>query len=214
MNSAAQSGPTLALVEAFAKRLPRDPAPGLPWRANLALYLDCLSTYNRAFNLVGRQRPKDILDDLVSDSFHLAELLTDLGAGEATLALDCGAGAGLPGIPLRMTWQNGEYVLAETRQKRALFMQNVLARLDLPRTRVFHGDAAKFPSAPDIVISRAWREPRAALDFAAKILAPGGFVVLFARALAPQPPFETVLAREYDSPGGKRAILALRHAAS
>lgn len=212
--SATPAADTMALVADFARSLPSDPAPELPWRQNLAFYLERLSFYNRSFNLVGKQGPEDILADLAQDSFQLAALLEELPIGDAPLSLDCGAGAGLPGIPLRMIWQKGEYVLAETRSKRALFMQNVLASLKLPKTRVFHGDAGKFSSRPDIVISRAWLPPQAALDFANSALGENSFAIIFARVAPPpsHPAFLPALSREYDSPGGKRILWAMRHA--
>ena len=204
----------MSLVADFASSLPRDPAPDLPWRQNLAFYLERLSFYNRSFNLVGKQGPAEILNDLARDSFHLAALLEELPTGDAPLSLDCGAGAGLPGIPLRMIWQKGEYVLAETRGKRALFMQNILASLKLPKTRVFHGDAAKFTERPDILISRAWLPPQAALDFAKSALGENSFAIIFAGDAPPpvHPAFVPALSREYDSPGGKRILWAMRHA--
>lgn len=57
---------------------------------------------------------------------------------------DFGAGAGLPGIPLRMFWQEGEYWLVEAREKRALFLGTVLARHPLPQTKVFQGRVEAF----------------------------------------------------------------------
>lgn len=205
---------TMALVDEFARSLPADPAPDLPWRQNLAFYLERLAFYNRSFNLVGKRGPEYILADLAQDSFQLAVLLCKLPIGDAPLSLDCGAGAGLPGLPLRMIWQKGEYVLAETRGKRALFMQNILASLKLPKTRVFHGDASKFSARPDIVISRAWLPQQAALDFAKSKLRENSFAIIFAKDAPPpsHPAFLPAFSREYDSPGGKRILWAMRYA--
>jgi len=120
--------------------------------ASLAIYLEMLSSWNRRINLVGHVAWTEILDDLVADSLHLAAFLASsevaglLGsAGGEPVALDFGAGAGLPGIPLRILWPRGDYVLIEVRAKRAVFLAEALARLSLPRTTVFSGRAEEAP---------------------------------------------------------------------
>ena len=36
---------------------------------------------------------------------------------------DLGAGAGIPGIPLRLVWDSGTFTLVEVREKRVLFLE-------------------------------------------------------------------------------------------
>lgn len=203
---------TAALVAEFAAGLPWEFEPRTGWRDKLVLYLDRLAAYNRAFNLVGPESIADILAGLVMDSFQLAGLLRGLPLPEKPLALDCGAGAGLPGIPLRMIWQEGEYMLIEQRRKRALFLENVLAELRLPGTKVFAGDAFKVSGPADLVLSRAWMPAAKFLDYCAARLVEGGHAIIFARdeIRLEHPAFMKAMEIEYSSPTGARKILAAR----
>ena len=96
---------------------------------------------------------------------------------------DLGAGAGLPGVPLRILWERGEYWLVEAREKRALFLSTALARIPLPGTRVFRGRTETFMPGrqADLVLSRAFMPWREVLGLVRDHLAPGGRVILLTR---------------------------------
>ena len=133
------------------------PSAALP---ALATYLALLTKWNKVMNLVGTRSWQETLRVLLVDSFHLADFLESLDLPEAPQVWDLGAGAGLPGIPLRMVWQRGHYYMVEAREKRALFLSTVLASVPLPGTHVFRGRAEDFfgraPKAADMVVSRAF----------------------------------------------------------
>ena len=74
----------------------------------LAAYLGLLQTWNRKINLVGPARWPEMLEGLVADSWHLAELLAGLDLPPQPVTFDFGAGAGIPGVPLRLFWGAGE----------------------------------------------------------------------------------------------------------
>jgi len=154
----------------------------------LAQYLALLTKWNKAMNLVGTRSWEETLDTLIVDSFHLADFLPGLGLPAQPVCFDLGAGAGLPGIPLRLLWRDGEYTLVETREKRALFMQTVLAAVDLGQTTVFRGRAEDFflqSGRADLIISRAFMPWRELLDFVSGPLAPEGRIVFLTLAPAP-----------------------------
>lgn len=184
----AVSGPPCtpaALEEAAAKLGFSLSAEGLE---SLAAYLALLEKWNKVMNLVGPGSWRDIFDSLIVDSLHLAGLVAGLPLPPAPLCRDLGAGAGLPGIPLRMLWQAGHYTLVEAREKRALFLKTVLASRALPGVSVFQGRAEVFMAAQppaDLTVSRAfmpWRDVLALID---PHTAPGGFCVFL--TLAPMP---------------------------
>ena len=130
----------------------------------LAEYLGLLMKWNKVMNLVGADSWESCLEKLVSDSLHLASYLKrrkDIlfkSLSNAAQIWDLGSGAGLPGIPLRILWQEGEYWLVEAREKRALFPATVLSRLMLPHTQAFHGRVENFMTErmADLVLSRAF----------------------------------------------------------
>lgn len=126
---------------------------------NMAVYLSLLLRWNKKINLVGKHSLPMIVENLICDSFHLAFFLDRLNPEFNGLAIDAGAGAGLPGIPLRMVWQKGQYHMVEARGKRALFLASALASLKLPATCSVQGRIEKYLPAtkkPDLIISRAF----------------------------------------------------------
>jgi 16S rRNA (guanine527-N7)-methyltransferase len=98
----------------------------------LCAYLDLLRKWKKVANLTGPGNWPEILGKLVLDSFHLASFLDSLALPPDALCLDLGAGAGLPGLPLRMLRPIGRHVLVEMREKRALFLRAFLPRTHCP----------------------------------------------------------------------------------
>ena len=157
-------------------------------QAVLAGYLELLMKWNRVMNLVGTRTWQATFRTLIVDSLHLARFLRTLPLPEAPETWDLGAGAGLPGIPLRAVWQAGTYHLVDAREKRTLFLSNVLARHPLPGTVVFRGRVEEFmPTRPkaDCVVSRAFLPWPAVLELVRGHMAPGGMVVFLANEGAP-----------------------------
>lgn len=160
----------------------------------LFVYLDMLCRWNTAMNLTGARTWRDALAGLVADSFHLARFFDGLPLPAAPDggpdAVDLGAGAGLPGIPLRLVWQKGRYTMVEAREKRALFISSVLARLSLPRTEVYRGRAGDFFAGRGgtcgLIVSRAFMPWRELLSFAAPHLGAEGAVVVLASQAPPE----------------------------
>ncbi|MGE4503797.1 MAG: 16S rRNA (guanine(527)-N(7))-methyltransferase RsmG [Desulfovibrionaceae bacterium] len=187
----------------------------------LAAYLSLLTAYNKRMNLVGPADAATIFETLVVDSLYLAEFLPGLGLPESPLCLDLGAGAGLPGIPLRICWQEGEYVLVEARQKRCSFMRTALGRLKLPSTRVFEGRAESapewlaaqgLPRRAELILSRAFMPWERLLPFAEPMLAPGGALVALALAppsVQPAPGWGVRATMRYEARGDARWLWAL-----
>lgn len=146
----------------------------------LAVYLGLLVKWNSRMNLVGPAKWPEILETLIQDSWHLADLLQTIEPQPAE-TLDLGAGAGLPGIPLRVFWTAGDYWLVEPRQKRALFMEQVAAHMRLPRTRVLCARMEALPQArrqAGLIVSRAFMPWKKLLAEVRSYLAPGGRVLV------------------------------------
>ena len=160
----------------------------------LAVYLRLLMQWNGAMNLVGTHSWTETLNRLIFDSFELARFLSNDAQTEARARADgnhaaypriwdLGAGAGLPGIPLRMVWPHGEYWLVEAREKRALFLSTVLARISMPDTHVFRGRAQAFMPGrqADCILSRAFMPWPDVLRLVRPHLAPAGQVILLTK---------------------------------
>ena len=190
----AKTNPTSSEVIAAAKKLgrPIESNQGKP----LAVYLDQLIKWNKKMNLVGPTNWPTVFKTLVVDSLHLADFLTSMELSKDNLTLDLGAGAGLPGIPLRAIWQKGEYWLVESRERRTLFMRSVVGKIHLPGTHVFEGRAEEVldhiretqPDAmADLILSRAFMPWLKLLDFVRPMLRENGTVVILANTPPPKP---------------------------
>jgi 16S rRNA (guanine527-N7)-methyltransferase len=183
---------------------------------SLASYLSLLTRWNRVMNLVGPTDWESILSTLVVDSFHLAGFLDALPLPEEPLCQDLGAGAGLPGIPLRMIWRKGGYTLVESREKRALFLRAVLASCPLPGVRVFHGRAETFMAGgPQVTltVSRAFMPWERVLELVAGHTRAGGMCVFLALAPAPSslpPGWSLAAEKSYLVGDARRWFRALR----
>lgn len=194
----------------------------------LSRYLTLLLKWSRAMNLVGRTGWPEVFRDLAADSLHLARFLSRAGLPPDPLTLDLGAGAGLPGIPLRVLWPEGDYVLVELREKRAIFLTQAVAALRLPRTFALHGRAeealqalpglglARLRHGADLVLSRAFMPWPRLLPLAAGLFGPdraaeGGKLVVLANEAPPVEVgedmgagFRLAGAQQYPAGGGRR----------
>ena len=179
------SPPDMAAVTREAGRLGRELSPGQA--GLLAVYLGLLVHWRRKVNLIGPADWPTMLATLVADSWHVADFLAGTEAaailppaGASLVSLDFGAGAGLPGIPLRAFWNRGPYVLLEAREKRAIFLGEIVARLGLLDVSVAEGRVA---DTVPVVLARH----------------PEAFVLCVSRAFAPWPEF-LALCRELVRP--------------
>jgi 16S rRNA (guanine527-N7)-methyltransferase len=104
------------------------------------------------------------------------------------LWLDLGAGAGFPGIALAARHPDAQVQLVESRQKRALFLRQVIRESGLSNAEVLHLRVEDLPEGEASgVISRAYKPPMEALKDAKKLLQTSGIaVLLIAKQEAPE----------------------------
>lgn len=169
----------------------------------IAVHRALLEKWRKAMDLVG---PGPV-DPHFEDADRAVEGLD--AAGDWA---DLGSGAGFPGIALAARWPDARVLLVERREKRAAFLEQVVAGGGLSNARVRCGDTAALPASSfDGVISRAYKAPAELLDEAARLLRPGGrLVLLLAREEAPEDPrYRRTLERRYTIEGKGRSVVAL-----
>lgn len=160
----------------------------------LKIYLELLIKWNKVINLVGIRKWREIFKQLMMDSFYLCNYIKDEQQNSHICAdpciFDLGAGAGIPGIPLRIVWQEGHYYMIETREKRGTFLSIALDKLELPQTYIFKGRAEDFSAdkgiLADIIVSRAFMPWQKLLPLVENMLNPQGKVIFFASEPAPE----------------------------
>lgn len=118
-----------------------------------------------------RLRERHILDGLRG-----APLLPE----GAVSAVDLGSGAGIPGVPIAIALPGLAVTLAEARRNRAALLELVVDELDLALVRVHAGRAEDLDADFDVVLARAFADPRQTWRAARRLLRPGGCLVYWA----------------------------------
>ena len=141
-------------------------------------YLELLIKWQRTTRLIGRTSPGWIVESLFLDSLVFLRALPE----RFQWLLDLGAGAGLPGIPIKIVRPETSLVLIEARQRRASFLSAVARELALASTEVVNARAedviARFERRFDAVVMRCAGDTAALIPLATRLVRPGGAVVV------------------------------------
>jgi 16S rRNA (guanine527-N7)-methyltransferase len=99
-----------------------------PAEDKLRAYAELVRTWAPRLDLVGPDELTRFEERHVADSLRLVPLARSLPAGPA---VDVGAGAGLPGIPLAIAEPDRQWRLLEPRAKRVAFLEEAVRALEL-----------------------------------------------------------------------------------
>src|SRR3978361_1386712 len=94
--------------------------------SRLAVYLEILLKWNAKTNLTAIRDPEEIVRRHFGESLFAGRQLAPC----ATL-LDFGSGAGFPGLPIQLLWPEIVVTLAESQNKKATFLREVVRSLGL-----------------------------------------------------------------------------------
>ena len=143
-------------------------------------YQQELLDWNTRINLTAITDPEEVLLKHFLDSLSL---LMAYDRPEARL-LDIGAGAGFPGIPLKIVRSLWQVVLLEATGKKVRFLQHMIEMLQLKNVEAVHGRAeelahkAEYRASFDVVTARAVASLPALLEYAAPFCRVGGQIIL------------------------------------
>jgi len=142
-------------------------------------YANLLVLWNRTHHLTALKTRADIARVLFLDSLLWRSLLPR----EPLRILDIGAGAGIPGIPLRMVDPSIALTLIESRRKPVSFLHALIRELALD-IALHHGRAEAISSQVpelqgkfDVVLTRAVGRGSQVIEMAAPYLRRGGTVI-------------------------------------
>lgn len=164
----------------FEKELARVLPVDIPNRASLieksSQHLRSIAATNECMNLTRISSPRDAAIKHVLDSVLPWQHFR--GAGRV---LDAGTGAGFPGIPLSIVLPEVQFVLSESVQKKARFVESVIGALDLPNVEVLPERAESLAVArrPQIVTARAVAPLERLLHLFSKAIAHGSRLLLY-----------------------------------
>jgi 16S rRNA (guanine527-N7)-methyltransferase len=104
----------------------------------------------------------------------------------ASAVLDFGSGTGIPGIPIALCRGEVHVTLAESQQKKASFLQEVIRTVQ-PGASVYAGRAETLATGSfDAVWMRAVEKSALMLPMAAALVAPGGSLCLLGTSAPPK----------------------------
>jgi len=140
-------------------------------------YADLLIHWNRTHHLTALRTRAAIGRGLFLDSLLFRTLLP---SGPKRV-VDIGAGAGIPGVPLRIVDHEISLILVESRRKPVSFLHALIRDLQLTQVDVHHGRAevlaaemSELAGKCDFVVTRAVRLDTELIDMAMKYLRRGG----------------------------------------
>ncbi len=137
----------------------------------ISAYLDLLLRWNARMNLTSVREPESIVTRHFGESLFAAAQLFPAGhlpVGECRL-LDIGSGAGFPGLPIKIWAPPLALTLIESRERKAVFLREVVRTLALDQVTVFCGRAEDFPGRADVVTLRAVERFEDILPIAARL---------------------------------------------
>jgi 16S rRNA (guanine527-N7)-methyltransferase len=164
----------------FAEELALVLPPELPHRDRLiekaAQHLDLIVVMNEQMNLTRITGPREAaikhVFDCVAPWRHFEG---------AKMTLDAGTGPGFPGIPLSIVLPNVRFVLAESTQKKARFVESCVEALGLKNVEVRPERAEQIADheKPSIITARAMAPLHKIVDLFAKPLKRGSRLLLY-----------------------------------
>ena len=158
--------------------------------AKFALYRDLLLERNAQFNLTAIRDPDEVERRLFLDAIAMTPVLDGIATlddrteGSRLRLVDVGAGAGFPGLPLKIARPMLDVTLIDATGKKVAFINEVIDRLELEGARAVQGRAEDLGQEPayreqfDIATARAVASLPVLLEYVIPLLCVGGTALL------------------------------------
>ncbi|HSD82685.1 MAG TPA: 16S rRNA (guanine(527)-N(7))-methyltransferase RsmG, partial [Anaerolineae bacterium] len=167
----------LDLLAAGAREFDLDLSPAQ--LEQFARYADLLIDWNLRFNLTSIVDPRDIVIKHFLDSLSI---IRSIPPGPCQL-IDVGAGAGLPGVPIKLVRPDVSLTLLEATRKKCDFLKAVIDELHLTEAQVINGRAeeagrlAEHREQYDIALARAVAEMPTLIEYLLPLVRVGGLAL-------------------------------------
>ena len=140
----------------------------------LLSYLELIAKWNKVYNLTAVRDPEEMLVQHLFDSLAVVGPLRRYTGGRPVRLLDVGSGAGLPGVVIAICCPEVQVECVDTVGKKAAFVQQASAQLQLPNLRGLHDRVENLKGPYDIVCSRAFASLPDFVSWSGSALAPQG----------------------------------------
>lgn len=153
-------------------------------------YFELLAEWNQKINLTAIDdeagvQTKHFLDCLTGLPLLWEELGSRGKPPRSLRAIDVGAGAGFPGLPLKIAWPELQMVLLDGTGKKVRFLQEVVSALKLSRVEVLQGRAEEighqdaYRGQFDLVMARAVARLNTLVEYLLPFARQDGYVVAY-----------------------------------
>lgn len=127
----------------------------------LFLFYEMLIEKNKVMNLTAITEINEVVVKHFLDSLSLVKVLSEGELSKKLKVIDVGTGAGFPGIPLKIVFPNLSITLLDSLNKRLVFLQEVIEKLELKDIDTVHGRCEdigrkeEYREQYDLCVSRA-----------------------------------------------------------
>ena len=149
-------------------------------KSQFILFKELLKEWNEKINITA------ITDDKEIDIKHFLDSISIFKSGKiyADLSIiDIGTGGGFPGVPIKIIEPRCDVTLFDSLNKRLIFLDDVIDKLELKNIRTIHGRAEEFGRKKeyrqkfDIATSRAVASLNTLCEYALPFVKVGGYFI-------------------------------------
>ena len=160
------------------KLIQKSPELTLEMQQQFEDYMKLLLEWNEKINLTAITEEDDIILKHFVDSLRISKYIK-----EGKTIVDVGTGAGFPGIPVKIARKDVKVTLVDSLNKRILFLQDVIEKLQLKQIETLHfraeefGQNKKYRESFDIATSRAVANLSTLVEYLLPLVKVGGICI-------------------------------------
>ena len=146
-------------------------------------YLELLVQWNQKINLTSLKTSQEIIIKHFLDSISCVKVINKYVNKEGISVIDVGAGAGFPGIPIKIICPSIRLSLLEARKKKSIFLKKVTEEMNFQQAKILNGRAEAFGKSADhrerydVVISRAVAPLNVLSEYCLPLVRVGGLFI-------------------------------------
>jgi len=146
-------------------------------------YLELLVQWNQKINLTSLKTPREIIIKHFLDSISCIKIINKYIDTEGISVIDVGAGAGFPGMPIKIICPSIRLSLLEARKKKTIFLQKLTEEMNFQQVKILNGRAETFGKSIDyrekydIAVSRAVAHLSVLSEYCIPLVRMGGLFI-------------------------------------
>lgn len=160
------------------KLLKKEPNINTKMQQQFEDYMKLLLEWNEKINLTAITNEDDIILKHFVDSLTISKYID-----KGRTIVDVGTGAGFPGVPIKIAREDVEVTLVDSLNKRILFLEDVINKLQLQGIKTLHyraeefGQNKKYREKFDIATSRAVANLSTLVEYLLPLVKIGGICI-------------------------------------